>query len=233
MKNLKTIVITPTLNEINNITAHIDNVVSAKFDLLIVDDNSEDGTYEEVQKNEFFDKNVFLIIRKNKKGLGTAYIEGFNWALNKDYDFIVEMDSDHSHKIEDLEEMMKIAKNFDLTIGSRYVKNGKTIGWSRRRKFLSKFSNILSRNITKSLIYDMTSGFRIYKSDKLSATKYYESDCNGYSFQIDMTLRAEKEGLTIKEYPITFVERSGGKSKMNWSIIIEAIIYLANQVFKN
>tara|TARA_B100001057_G_scaffold455083_1_gene501353 strand:- start:905 stop:1600 length:696 start_codon:yes stop_codon:yes gene_type:complete len=228
----KILVVTPTLNEIKNISTHIDNVISENFDLLIVDDNSEDGTYEVVQNNQYFQKNVFLIIRKNKKGLGTAYIEGFNWALKRDYEFIVEMDCDHSHQIDDLILMMKIARNYDVIIGSRYVKNGKTVGWSRRRKLLSSISNTLSKTVTKSFINDMTSGFRIYKSEKLSETKYYESSCNGYSFQIDMTFRAEKEGLKIKEHPITFVERSGGTSKMNWSIIIEAIVYLIMKVFK-
>lgn len=231
MSNEKILVVSPTLNEISNIEEHITSTLKIGCHMLIVDDNSIDGTSEIVKNHKEFGKKIFLLHRKNKKGLGTAYIDGFNWGLTNNYDYLVEMDADLSHRSEDLKKMIEINRDYDLVIGSRYISEGNTEGWSFFRELLSRNANFFSRIILNSKIKDLTSGFRIYKSESLKKTKYNESTCEGYAFQIDMTIRAEKVGLSILEIPIIFVERESGSSKMNKKIILEAILYLLKRIF--
>ena len=231
MSNEKILVVSPTLNEILNIEQHIASTLDTGCHMLIVDDDSIDGTSEIVKNHKVFNEKIFLLHRKNKRGLGTAYIDGFNWGLSNNYEYIVEMDADLSHRTEDLKIMIEVCQDYDLVIGSRYTSDGNTEGWSLFRELLSRNANFFSRMIMNSKVKDLTSGFRIYKSESLKKTKYNESTCEGYAFQIDMTIRAEKVGLSILEIPIIFVERESGSSKMNTKIILEAILYLLKRIF--
>lgn len=226
------LIITPTFNESKNINEFINNVVTNNFHALIVDDNSPDNTSKYVTEHTEFNKSIFLIIREKKLGLGTAYIQGFNQGLkNKNYQYFVEMDADFSHRFEDLNKMLEYKTKFDLIIGSRYVEFGKTVGWSWRRRILSKYANRISKHITNSNINDMTSGFRVYSRKGLESINFKNVYSNGYSFQIEMANIANLKGLSIKEVPIIFLERKNGKSKMNYKITFEAIKYLFKLYF--
>ena len=233
MNNSKVLVISPTLNEADNIEEHLMGLLASGYNVLIIDDNSQDNTPEIVKKNEYFDNSLFMIERVDKTGLGSAYIDGFNWGLKRNYDYLVEMDADLSHSISDLNLMMNNVEGYDLIIGSRYIPKGSTIGWSNSRRLLSKYANYLSKIILKSSVNDLTSGFRIYKSKNIKDTEFFNSPCEGYSFQVDMTVRAEHAKLMIKEVPISFKERKSGKSKMNKKIIIEAAFYLFKSFFRS
>ena len=153
MNNNKVLVISPTYNEAENMSSFIKGVIETGCDLLIVDDNSPDGTSKIVTSSNYFEKSLFLILREKKLGYGTAYIEAFNWGLNKDYDYFVQMDADFSHRMEDLKKMLLIKKDFDLLIGSRYVEGGGSSGWGYHRKVLSKYANKLAKFSTKSQIF--------------------------------------------------------------------------------
>lgn len=231
MNYSKILVITPTLNEACNILDHINLVVSKGLNILIVDDNSSDGTSEIVKKHTNYLDNLFLIKRLEDAGLGKSYIAGFNWAVKNSFEYVVEMDADFSHRIDDLMKMLDAKNDYDVVIGSRYINEGKIIGWSAKRKILSYVANLFSRMVSKSNVKDMTSGFRIYKVDSLKYIQYDKSTCSGYSFQIDMTIRSERSKLNILEFPITFEERKEGTSKMNFSIVLEAIKYLFKVLF--
>lgn len=231
MNYSKILVITPTLNEATNISDHINLVVSKGLNILIVDDNSSDGTSEIVKKNINYQKSLFLITRYEDPGLGKSYVAGFNWAVKNSYKYVVEMDADFSHRVDDLIKMLEAKMDYEVVIGSRYIKDGKIVGWSFRRKLLSYIANLFARIVSKSEIKDMTSGFRLYNLASLKNTQYSKSTCSGYSFQIDMTIRSERSKLKILEFPITFVERTEGKSKMNLNIILEAINYLLKVLF--
>lgn len=232
MKNSQLLVVTPTYNEAENIEYFMQNVKSLGLDLLIVDDNSPDGTSNLVRK--FADKSngLFLITRGGKLGLGSAYREGFNWALNKNYNSIIEMDADFSHTFEDLQNLIKQTKNTDLVIGSRYIDGGSTLGWDFKRKLLSKTANVVTKYLVGSSVNDLTSGFRIYSHVALKKIDFNNIKSDGYSFQIEMTCEAMKNNLRIKEYPITFSERRLGKSKMDIWIILEALRTIFSLFFK-
>ena len=176
--------------------------------------------------------NLHLISREKKLGLGTAYIEGFEWFLNSDYDFCVQMDSDFSHTFEDLVGLLKYIENADLIIGSRYVPGGSTKGWSTYRRLLSKYANILSKTILNSHIKDLTGGFKILSRKVIEEIVKSKPKSNGYTFQIEVNNLIEKKGFKIIEIPITFVERELGRSKMNNQIVVEAVKYLLKNIFK-
>jgi len=222
------LVIIPTYNEKENIELIIRAVFSEKkaFDILVVDDTSTDGTYQIVQKliTEFPNK-LFLEIRKEKTGLGDAYIHGFKWALNKKYDYIIEMDADFSHPVEKLEELSNACEKegFDMSIGSRYITGGKINNWDKKRLILSLFASKYVRIITGIPIKDTTAGFVCYKSAVLKKIDLDNIRFIGYAFQIELKYKAWKNNFKIKEIPITFTDRVRGKSKMNGSIISEAI----------
>ena len=232
MNNNKVLVISPTYNEAENMSSFIKGVIETGCDLLIVDDNSPDGTSKIVTSSNYFEKSLFLILREKKLGYGTAYIEAFNWGLNKDYDYFVQMDADFSHRMEDLKKMLLIKKDFDLLIGSRYVEGGGSSGWGYHRKVLSKYANKLAKFSTKSNINDMTTGFRLYKRNSLIEIDYQSSDYNGYSFLVDLLSKSIKADLKIHEVPILFVERESGKSKMNFPIILEGVKTLIKLYFQ-
>ena len=222
------IVIIPTFNEIENIEAIIRAVLSQKksFDILIVDDNSPDLTALKVlELQEEFPEQLHLLQRKDKTGLGTAYIAGFNWCLERDYEYIFEMDADFSHNPNDLIKLYKACKedNADLSIGSRYVKGINVVNWPMSRILLSYFASKYVRFITRMKIHDTTAGFVCYKRQVLESIDLNKIRFVGYAFQIEMKFKAYLKNFSIVEIPVIFTDRTKGKSKMSGSIVSEAI----------
>ena len=225
-------IISPTFNEVDNIQKFIDSVfLNEDLSLLIVDDNSPDGTAEIVKENMLENKNLYLIQRDEKLGLGTAYIAGFKWLLKSKYKYCVQMDCDFSHRFEDLDKLLKNKDAVDLTIGSRYIQGGSTEGWSYSRKSLSKYANILTKIVLKSKINDLTGGFKCFNKEVICEIVKFQPSSNGYTFQIEVNNFVESKNFKIKEVPIIFIERESGVSKMNLEIIFEAIKFLLKQLF--
>lgn len=226
---MKKIVVIPTYNEKENIQKIIPMVLEQNLDLdiLVVDDSSPDKTSEIVKKlAEKLNSpkgNIHLLLRKEKNGLGQAYISGFKWALQKKYDIIVQMDADLSHNPKYLKKMLEEIKNNDLVIGSRYVKGGGTEGWSIDRKILSRGGSVYSNMVLWTSINDLTGGFKCWRSEMLKKINLDTITSNGYSFQIEMNYRAYKLGAKITEVPIIFVDRNVGASKMSKNIVWEAM----------
>jgi dolichol-phosphate mannosyltransferase len=224
---LDKLVIIPTYNEKENIEKIIRKVFSLQGDyhVLIVDDGSPDGTAGIVKYlQQAFPQRLFMMERKGKLGLGTAYIEGFKWALDHDYDHIFEMDADFSHNPEDLNRLYDLCKNgADVAIGSRYIKGGKVVNWPWDRIFISKGGALYTKLITFMPVNDPTAGFVCYKKEVLQAIPLTKVHFIGYAFQIEMKYRAWKLGFKIKELPITFVDRTEGTSKMTKGIVKEAM----------
>ena len=222
---MKTLVISPTYNERKNIKLLVDMVLGnyPDFDLLIIDDNSPDGTSEKVKDLQSKYENLYLEIRANKSGLGTAYIYGFKWALDHKYDRIVQMDADLSHNPKDLPMLVKNLNEYDLVIGSRYIKGISVVNWPLRRLMLSYGANTYSRIITGMPIMDGTGGFKAWKSEVLSDIDLDSVRSQGYSFQIEMNFRAWIKDYKIKEVPIIFSDRTIGQSKMSKKIVYEAV----------
>lgn len=222
------LVIIPTYNEKENIEAIIKAVFSQekKFDVLVVDDNSPDKTYEIVKALQQKYSNLFLEIRKAKEGLGKAYIHGFKWALEKDYEYIIEMDADFSHNPKDLIKLYNACKvnGADFSIGSRYL-NYKinVVNWDFKRVFLSYFASKYVRFITRIPIFDTTAGFVCYHKNVLKTLKLEKIKFIGYAFQIEMKFKAWKHGFTHKEVSVIFTDRAKGTSKLSSSIISEAV----------
>ena len=222
------IVIIPTYNEIENIESIIRAVFSLEktFHVLIVDDNSPDKTYQKVSElqHEFQDK-LFLEVRLKKAGLGTAYVHGFKWALEKKYDYIFEMDADFSHNPNDLERLYDAcAKDgADLAVGSRYVTGVNVVNWPLSRVLLSYFASVYVRMITGMKIMDATAGFICYKKQVLETINLDRIKFIGYAFQIEMKYRAFAKKFNIKEVPVIFTDRTKGQSKMSGAIIKEAV----------
>jgi dolichol-phosphate mannosyltransferase len=222
---MKTLIISPTYNERKNIKQLVDMVIgeNPELHLLIVDDNSPDGTGEKVKKLQTEYKNLFLETRPKKSGLGTAYIFGFKWALEKKYDNIIQMDADLSHNPKDLPRMVNNLQKYDLVIGSRYINGISVVNWPLRRLMLSYGANAYSRVITGMPIMDGTGGFKAWKSNVLSSIDLDSVKSQGYSFQIEMNFRAWVKKFNIKEIPIIFSDRTIGQSKMSKTIVYEAI----------
>jgi dolichol-phosphate mannosyltransferase len=220
----KVAVIVPTYNERENLEATAGRVRNSvpEADLLIVDDNSPDGTGELADKLADADPQVHVMHRPGKSGLGTAYIAGFRWALEHGYDAIVEMDADGSHQPEDLPRLLAGLDRADLVLGSRWVPGGKMVNWPRYRQFISWGGNTYARLMLGISVRDATGGFRAYRADTLRKIALDEVISQGYCFQIDLTLRTIRAGLTLTEIPITFVERVHGTSKMSNAIVREA-----------
>jgi dolichol-phosphate mannosyltransferase len=235
------LIIIPTFNESENIELIINKILllNDSNDILVVDDNSPDGTSKIVSdlKKENIDR-IFLIVRDNKLGLGSAYKEGFNWALNKNYSYIFEMDADLSHdpeEIVNLKELL-IKSDSDVAIGSRYLDGVSVVNWPLSRIFLSYFANIYVRIITGMPIKDATSGFIGYTNESLSSLNIDNIKFNGYAFQIEMKFKLWKKNFKLREHQIIFVNRKSGKSKMDKNIIFEAIFGVIrlklNSIFK-
>ena len=222
------LIIIPTYNESENIELIISKILllNDSNDILVVDDNSPDGTSNIVSdlKKENIDR-IFLIVRDTKLGLGSAYKEGFKWALNKNYSYIFEMDADLSHnpsEIINLKELL-IKRDFDVAIGSRYLEGVSVVNWPLSRIFLSYFANIYVRIITGMPVKDATSGFIGYTNESLSSLNIDNIKFNGYAFQIEMKFKLWKKNFKLREHQIIFVNRKSGKSKMDKNIIFEAI----------
>ena len=230
---INTLVIVPTYNEVDNIQKFIDSVFLIDgLSLLVVDDNSPDGTAKIVESNFENYQNLHLIKRAGKLGLGSAYIEGFKWFLNSNYSNCLQMDGDFSHSFNDLKNILDSILDADLIIGSRYTAGGSTVGWSIERRLLSKYANILSRTILRSKINDLTGGFNLLSREVVSEIINLGPSSNGYTFLMEVKNLIEQKGFKIKEVPITFVERESGKSKMNNQIVVEAIRFLLKNIFK-
>lgn len=229
----KVLLITPTYNESENIQKFIDSTKKFKeLFLLVVDDNSPDGTATIVEKNMQIIDSVKMIKRSGKLGYGSAIIEGYKWGIENNFYYFVQMDTDFSHRFEDLIKLLNEKSNYDLVIGSRYVPGGKTSGWPKRRQYLSKFANKLCRLVFKSSIKDQTSGFRLLNKKVINEILNYNPQLNGYAFLVEITNFIESNNYKIKEVPIIFQDRFYGNSKMNYKIILEAISYLLKNVFK-
>lgn len=223
-----TLVIIPTYNEKENIEAIIKAVFSQEkqFDILVVDDSSPDGTSAIVTNLQNELSNLFLEVRKEKNGLGAAYIHGFKWALEKNYDYIIEMDADFSHNPKDLIHLYNACAvdGADFSIGSRYLNNKiNVVNWDMKRLFLSYFASLYVRIITQIPIFDTTAGFVCYKSDVLRNIELDKIKFVGYAFQIEMKFKAWKRKYKHKEVSVIFTDREKGTSKMSGSIISEAV----------
>ena len=221
----KTLVVLPTYNEALNIERIILGIRDKYPDIhiLVVDDSSPDGTGFIVRDLMLTDEILFILSKPKKEGLGNAYKSAFQWALANDYLFVVEMDADGSHQNDDLVKLLDNCKDFDLVVGSRWIKDGRTIGWSTKRKMLSFFGNFYARTLLGTSVFDSTSGFRVFSRQALEVLINGDVKSNGYAFQIETLFLVFHSGLTIKEVPIIFLERSIGVSKMNYGIILEAM----------
>jgi len=226
------LVIIPTYNEIDNIQEFINQISKLDVSVLIVDDNSPDGTGKVVEDTSKLNKKINLIKRQEKLGLGSAYRDGFKWGLDNGYNYLLEMDADFSHRFEDLVQILEASFSADIVIGSRYIEEGGSIGWDTRRKILSSFANNLSKFLLRTEINDMTSGFRCYSNKALSEIRYDNTKSDGYAFQVEMSARAVQKQLSIKEVPIIFNERRLGNSKMSKKIVYEAFLYLIKNGLK-
>lgn len=222
------IVIIPTYNEIENIERIIHAVfqLPSQFHVLIVDDNSPDGTFQKVAElQQQYAGKLFLEVRNKKSGLGTAYVHGFKWALSHNYPFIYEMDADFSHNPNDLEKLYLACQNgADVAIGSRYSKGVNVVNWPLSRVLMSYFASVYVKFITGMQIYDATAGFICYKRKVLETINIDKIKFVGYAFQIEMKYRAYVHKFKIEEVPIIFTDRTLGESKMSGAIIREAVI---------
>ncbi|MCD6277099.1 polyprenol monophosphomannose synthase [candidate division WOR-3 bacterium] len=218
------LVIIPTYNERENIESIIKDVLKQNIpvDVLVVDDNSPDGTGDIVRRLQEKDSRIHLIERSGKLGLGTAYIEGFKWAIENGYDFVFEMDADFSHNPNDLPRLYHALNDFDLVIGSRYIKGIRVENWPPSRKLLSYSANLFARFVTGVPVRDLTSGFKGIRSSILKKLDLGKIKADGYGFQIEIHYYSYWNGFRVKEIPIVFVDRRAGRSKMSKQIIREA-----------
>lgn len=231
----KTLVITPTYNESKTIAPLINAIHHSlpEADILVVDDNSPDGCGDLVTKLMKSDKKVHIIKREKKKGIGSAYLEGFSFALEKGYDYIFEMDADLSHDPSYLPFFVEAINDADLVLGARYVPGGGVKNWGFFRRLISMGGNLYARIILGVPYRDLTSGYKLFRKNALRVASIKGVSSEGYSFQIETTYRIYKEGLRVTEIPIQFVDRIHGKSKMSWSIFFEAIIKVWSLRFFN
>ncbi|HQJ46306.1 MAG TPA: polyprenol monophosphomannose synthase, partial [Ignavibacteriaceae bacterium] len=213
-------------NELENVPKLIPEILSQddSIDVLIVDDASPDGTGKFIEEEMKKNQRLHLIKREKKMGLGTAYIAGFKYALDKGYDFIFEMDADFSHDPNEIKNFLIEINDCDLVLGSRYIHGIRVLNWPMRRLLLSFFASVYTRVITGMPIRDATGGFKCFRRKVLESINLDKVKSNGYSFQIEMTFKAYKKGFKIKEIPIVFVDRIKGKSKMSKKIVREAVV---------
>lgn len=228
MENLpfnKTVIIIPTYNEIDNIEKMLNTVFNAypEVSILIIEDGSPDGTAEVVKKMQKEQANLFMIQRTGKQGLGTAYVTGFKWALEREYEFVFEMDCDFSHDPKQIPNLLNAAQSNDLVIGSRYVDGIRIINWPFKRLLLSYLAGIYIRIVTGIPILDATGGFKCFTRKALKALDLNNIISNGYIFQLELNYKVWSKGLSVKEVPIVFYEREHGVSKMGGGIIFEAL----------
>lgn len=220
----KTLIIMPTYNESMNLQNSVDELFkhNTEVDLLIVDDNSPDQTGKLADEIAANNKSVYVLHREHKSGLGPAYLAGFDWAFARDYELLVEMDADGSHRATDLPALLA-RTDADLVIGSRWIKGGAVLNWPLSRKLISKGGNLYTRLMLGAPIKDMTAGFRVYRRELLQKLELSDVASHGYSFQVEMAWRSIQANARVVEVPITFVERELGASKMNSAIVLEAL----------
>lgn len=221
---MKTLVVIPTYNERENIAAIVPTVLESypQIEILVVDDNSPDGTGQVVQGLKGSQKRLHLLSRGGKEGLGKAYLAGFRWGLEHGYDAIVEMDADFSHRPVDLSRLLDALKTNDFVVGSRYVTGGGTANWNWRRKLISRFGSLYSRMILGFPLNDWTGGFNGWRRSTLEGIGLSRVASEGYCFQIELKYRALKYGFKGIEAPILFEDRRVGQSKMSLRIVLEA-----------
>jgi dolichol-phosphate mannosyltransferase len=231
----KTLVVTPTYNEAENVERIINAVLSqdASIEILIVDDNSPDGTAQIVERMQANNNRVHLLKRPGKMGLGTAYVEGFKFAINNNYDFVMEIDADFSHDPNEIPNFLKKIQEFDVVLGSRYINGVRILNWPIRRLILSYGASLYTRIITGMPIKDATGGYKCFRIAVLKSINLDNIHSNGYAFQIEMNYKAWKKGFKIFELPITFVDRTHGTSKMSKKIVYEAVLLVWKLKFKS
>ncbi len=226
---MKVCVVIPTYNESGTISEVVSRVLAATpdVDVLVADDNSPDGTGKLADTYALREQRVRVLHRPGKQGLGPAYVAGFNDALARGYDAVIEMDADLSHSPEDVPRLVQAAATADLVIGSRYTPGGGTRNWSKNRERLSRLGNTYARAALRVPVHDATAGFRIYRREVLEELPLAEISSTGYGFQIEMLWRTWLAGFKVVEIPIIFTERREGVSKMSRSIVIEALKNIA------
>lgn len=223
---MRHLIVIPTYNEVENIPSLIKAVLEATpatTEILVVDDNSPDGTGKLVDEIAQTSPRVHALHRQKKMGLGTAYVHGFRWGMERGFDALIEMDADFSHHPRYLSQMLKLLESHDVVIGSRYVPGGGTVNWGLGRKILSRGGSLYSRLILGASIRDFTGGFNGWRKQALEAVDLQSLRSDGYSFQIELKYRAFLRGFKITEFPIVFEDRKVGKSKMNRRIVFEAL----------
>jgi dolichol-phosphate mannosyltransferase len=230
----KAVVIIPTYNEISNIEKMLETLDKTHplLNVLIIDDGSPDGTAQVIKNYQLKKKNLHLLERKGKLGLGTAYIMGFKWALQKEFQAVITMDCDFSHEPEAIPTFTDKIGHYDLVIGSRYTGGIRIMNWPMQRLLLSYFASIYARMITGIPFFDSTGGFNCYSRKALSSLNLDKIFSIGYAFQIELKYKIWSQGLPCVEVPITFFERTVGNSKMSRKIIIEAVINVFRLRFK-
>lgn len=231
----KTLVVVPTYNERDNLPKVVECLLNlpVQVEMLVVDDNSPDGTGKLADEFAAKHPQVHVLHRQEKNGLGRAYCAGFAWALQRDYEFIMEMDADFSHNPNDIPAFLKAAENADLVIGSRYAKGIRVINWPLRRLLLSMGAGMYVRVITGLPLSDPTGGYKCFRRKTLQSINLDAVRSNGYSFQIEMSHKIWRQGLRIAEVPIIFTDRFQGTSKMSSNIVYEAVWMVWRLLFQN
>ena len=221
----RVLVVMPTYNEMGNLHSMLDRIHFSNPDVhvLVVDDNSPDGTGQAAQKRAETDNWLHVLQQPGKGGLGAAYRAGFSWGLDHSYDVLVEMDADGSHQPEQLPLLLAQITTADLVLGSRWVNGGSVVNWPLSRKILSLGGNLYTRLMLGINIKDATGGYRVFKAETIRSIRLLDRNTQGYIFQVENTYQAVKRGLIVKEVPITFVERVIGASKMSNAIVLEAL----------
>jgi dolichol-phosphate mannosyltransferase len=221
----KALIIIPTYNESENVPLLIERIFhfQPEIHILFVDDNSPDGTAEIIKEMTATNNHLHLLSRPAKLGLGSAYLTGFKYALENNYDFVFEMDADFSHNPKEIPNFLKAIEDSDLVLGSRYIKGVNVINWPMGRLLISYYANMYSRLITGLPVRDATGGFKCFRREVLEKINFENVKSNGYAFQIELSFKAWKKGFRIKEIPIIFVDRVAGVSKLSKEIMWEAM----------
>ncbi|MCB9728558.1 MAG: polyprenol monophosphomannose synthase [Deltaproteobacteria bacterium] len=231
----RALIIVPTYNELENLPLLVEAIFDVVPDvhLLVVDDGSPDGTGELADRIAAADGRVHVLHRAGKQGLGTAYIAGFRWALERDYPYVFEMDADFSHQPRYLPDLLgAVEGGADLALGTRYIRGGGTEGWGPLRQLISRGGNLYARGVLWLPFHDLTGGFKCFRREVLEAIDLSDIRSEGYAFQIELTYRARKAGFRIVEVPIVFPDRTRGESKMSGRIVREAMINVVRLRFE-
>lgn len=221
----KAIIVVPTYNEYENVERLVGEIhcFQPQVNILFVDDNSPDGTSDLIKKIQRENSNIYLLERQGKMGLGSAYIAGFKFALEKGFEYIFEMDADFSHDPKEIPNFLEAIELYDLVLGSRYIKGVNVVNWPLKRLLLSYFANMYTRIITGISVRDSTGGFKCFRRQVLEDIDLNNIKSNGYAFQIEINFKAWKKGFRLKEIPIIFIDRVFGQSKLSKKIMWEAI----------